>query len=174
MGMNKRTYPCKLAGTGKHGFTLLELLVVIAIIAVIVAFAVANFVGARQRARDIRKKSELQEIKSALRLYYNDFNNYPGPITTVTNTFNGCGGATPPVGACNGSFTAGTTVYMKLLPQTTDYTWSYRQMASGDDFCLWTTLDVTSDTEIAKSQARCNAVCSGVGLTLASYVECAD
>jgi general secretion pathway protein G len=158
----------------QKGFTLLELLVVIAIIAVIVAFAVANFVGARQRARDVRKKMELQELKSALRLYYNDYNNYPGPsLSSSTNTFNGCGGATPPVAACTGEFSAGTTVYMKLLPQTTDYTWSYQQMASGDDFCLWTTLDVTSDTEIAKSQARCNTVC-GATVPAGSYVECAD
>jgi hypothetical protein len=64
-------------------------------------------------------------------------------------------------------------VYMKLLPPQADYDWSYQQMASGDDFCLWTMLDNTSDGEIAKSRARCNTVCGTVAET-GSYVQCAD
>ena len=68
--MNKRTMPAdKQDCVCSQGFSLLELLVVIAIIAVILAVAVANFVGARQRARDVRKKAELTQLKSALRLY---------------------------------------------------------------------------------------------------------
>jgi prepilin-type N-terminal cleavage/methylation domain-containing protein len=165
----------------KHGFTLLELLVVIAIIAVIVAFAVSNFVGARQRARDIRKKAELQQLKSALRLFYNDYSVYPGPVTAATNDLNGCGNHIPPdeecASRCVGQFAAGGTgcgtMYMKLLPPASDYTWNYQQVASGDDFCLWTTLDNASDTEIPKSLLRCNAVCSAV-VPAGSYVECAD
>src|SRR3989304_4722403 len=62
----------------KKGFSLIELLVVITIIAALVAVALPNFLGARQRARDAKKKAELRELKSALRLYYNDFNSYPG------------------------------------------------------------------------------------------------
>jgi prepilin-type N-terminal cleavage/methylation domain-containing protein len=170
--MNKHTYLRKQDCVRSQGFTLLELLVVIAIIAVIVAIAVTNFVGARQRARDIRKKAELQQIKSALRLYYNDYVVYPGPATTTTNTFNGC--AAPPTSTpCSGSFAIGTTVYMKLLPPASDYVWSYRQVSSGDNFCLWTTLDVTTDAEITKSQTKCNLVCSGIA-PAGSYVECAD
>ncbi len=163
----------------KQGFTLLELLVVIAIIAVIVAFAVTNFVGARQRARDIRKKAELQQLQSALRLYYNDYNTYPGPASTISNDLNGCGNATPPTASCvqncAGQFAVGgtgcTNVYMKLLPEPTDYRWSYEQVAGGDNFCLWTALDNTSDSEIAKSQAKCNQVCS---VPSSDYVICAD
>jgi prepilin-type N-terminal cleavage/methylation domain-containing protein len=164
----------KRACLRRQGFTLIELLVVIAIIAVLVAFAVANFVGTRSRARDIKKKSELQQIKSALRLYYNDYQSYPGPSSTVTNTFDGCGLATPPVSACVDSFSAGANIYMKLLPSVTEYVWSYQQVPASDDFCLWTSLENRSDAEIAKSQTRCS-VCSGVGYTAATdYVLCAD
>ncbi len=167
----------------KHndGFTLIELLVVIAIIAVIVAFAVANFVGARSRAKDLKKKSELQQFKSALRLYYNDFNQYPLPASAVDNDIEGCGNATPPVASCGavcgGQFAAGPTqcdsVYMKLLPEATDYVWTYQQMSGGDDFCLWTTLDNASDAEIARSQTRCSGLC-GAAVPPTDYVLCAD
>jgi prepilin-type N-terminal cleavage/methylation domain-containing protein len=164
-----------------EGFTLIELLVVIGIIAILVAFVASNFLGARQRAKDIKKKSELQQMKSALRLYYNDYNIYPGPSSSVDNRLDGCGADTPASGncadECAGQFAAGGTgcsnVYMKLLPPATDYVWSYQQRNTGDDFCLWTTLENVSDGEIAKSQTRCNAVCGSVA-PATDYVVCAD
>jgi prepilin-type N-terminal cleavage/methylation domain-containing protein len=168
------------------GFTLIELLVVIAIIAILVAFVVSNFLGARQRAKDVKKKSELQQIKSALRLYYNDYNIYPLPSSTQTNRLDACGVAVSPAGpsttcsssVCSGRFAAGgvegcDTVYMKQLPPSTDYVWSYKQQSSGEDFCLWTSLDNVSDGEIAKSQARCSSVCSSL-VSSSDYVVCAD
>lgn len=167
--------------TMKKGFTLIELLVVIAIIAVIVAFSVTNYVGIRARAKDVKKKTELIGVKNALRLYYTDFNIYPGPATTTTNNFNGCGTASPPAASCastcSGKFAWGTTgcdtVLMKQLPPSTDYTWSYRQMASGDDFCLWVSLENVSDADVVKSQAKCSTSCSAV-VPSTSYVLCAD
>jgi len=157
----------------KQGFTLIELLVVIAIIAVLVAFAVANFVGARNRAFDIKKKSELQQVKNALRLYYNDFQSYPGPASPSTNSFDGCGTATVPA-TCTNEFVNGTTVYMKQLPNYSPINWHYEQESSGDDFCLWTALNNKSDTDIADSQTRC-VICNAVGYTPATdYVLCAD
>jgi hypothetical protein len=67
---------------------------------------------------------------------------------------------------------------MKLLPQASDYVWNYRQVAGGDDFCLWTTLDNASDAEIAKSQTKCNtaAICSSFSppVPAGAYVVCAD
>jgi len=156
-----------------NGFTLIELLVVIAIIAVLVAFAVANFVGARSRARDLKKKSEFQEMKNALRLYYNDYQTYP-ETGSATNTFNGCGALTPPTDSCSDAFSNSTSVYMKLLPPTTEYVWHYQQMPLNYDFCMWTSLENKSDAEIAKSQTRCS-ICSGVGYTAETdYVICAD
>jgi prepilin-type N-terminal cleavage/methylation domain-containing protein len=164
----------------KQGFTLIELLVVIAIIAVLVAFAATNYVGVRSRAKDIRKKAELSQLKNAMRLYYNDYAQYPATPTDV-NDINGCGTSTPPAtscqAACEGQFAAGATgcdtVYMKLLPPESDYEWEYEVQSGGDDFCLWTTLEVTSDPEIAKSQDKCGSVCTGLSGS-STYVVCAD
>ncbi len=164
----------------KKGFTLIELLVVIAIIAVLVAFAATNYVGVRSRAKDVRKKAELGQVKTALRLYYNDKASYPGPsAATATNDLDGCGAAAnlSCSTTCSGQFAAGgtgcETIYMKLLPPATDYAWSYRQTGSGDNFCLWATLENTSDGEIAKSQSKCSSVCTGITPTT-DYVLCTD
>lgn len=52
----------------KKGFTLIELLVVIAIIGILATFIVASFSSAQQRARDARRKSDLDAVKKALEL----------------------------------------------------------------------------------------------------------
>jgi prepilin-type N-terminal cleavage/methylation domain-containing protein len=61
----------------KTGFSLVELLVVISIIAVLSAVLMVNFVGTRERSRDSQKIQDLNAIKSALRMFYNDNQRYP-------------------------------------------------------------------------------------------------
>ncbi len=59
------------------GFTLIELLVVITIISVLSGLLLVNFVGIRQRGRDAQRKSDLEQIRSALELYRSDNGSYP-------------------------------------------------------------------------------------------------
>lgn len=59
------------------GFTLIELLVVIAIIGLLSTLAVVSLSSAREKARDARRKHDLQNIKTALDLYYDDHGYYP-------------------------------------------------------------------------------------------------
>ncbi len=63
------------------GFTLVEILVVVAIMAVILAVLFPNFMGARQRARDAARKSDLSQIQKALELYKLDQNPQAYPTT---------------------------------------------------------------------------------------------
>ncbi len=58
----------------KNGFTLVELLVVIGIITMITALLFPNFMGARQRARDSQRKTDLKQIQGAVELYKLDQN----------------------------------------------------------------------------------------------------
>lgn len=56
----------------KGGFTLIELLVVISIIGVLSGMAAFNFQQARERARDVQRKSDLKQLQNALELYKDD------------------------------------------------------------------------------------------------------
>ena len=68
--------------TNKKGFTLIELLVVIAIIGLLSTLSIVALNSARARSRDARRISDIQQIQSALEMYYNDANGYPGSLNT--------------------------------------------------------------------------------------------
>jgi len=173
----------------RNGFSLIELLVVISIIASIVALAIPNYLGARQRAQDIKKKEEMTQFKNALRLYYNDFNKYPCGTATCIGAGNGmamfgCGteGALSCATTCTPGFASGAacdTLYMKQLPTgflVTPITIKYWQSGTflGDDFCLQTTLNNLSDPDIATSQSRCTKACGANCTGSGRYCVCAD
>lgn len=101
----------------KKSFTLIELLVVLAIIGILAAMIIASLSGARARARDATRKSDLRQVKTALEMYFNDIEKYPTGVgvgtdwTTLTATLS-----------------ASPTVYMSTVPkdpQDPDKTYSY-------------------------------------------------
>lgn len=155
----------------KKGFSLIELLVVITIIAALISIALPNFLGARQRAKDARKKAELTELKSALRLYYVDHQSYP---TGAGSNINGCGTTGTSQCPLAGPFQAGPsgseTVYMKALPVSYNYYSPHPLYAGSDNFLVKTTLENASDADISTSQARCGYPVP----TPSEYHVCAD
>lgn len=125
--------------TMNKGFTLIELLVVISIIGILASVLLANFVGVRGRASDTKLKNDLRQLKSALRLYYNDYQRYPATLSGP------------------GSFTVSGTVYMKELPIKTDGTSAFTYYSDGNEtFLLEGTLENVSDADVAASQSRCS------------------
>lgn len=128
-----------------RGFTLIELLVTIAIIAVLSAVLIANMVGIRERASDTRTKNDLNQLKKALRLYYNDNQSY---VTGYSN-FTECSSALPGGGGVFKSSSG--TVYMKELPEKC----FYKSGSDSEGFVLRAPLKNAGDEDIAKSASSC-------------------
>lgn len=139
------------------GFTLIELLIVITIIGILAALVLVNLQGVRERARDARRKSDLNSIKTALRLYYNDFRGFPGDSS---GQIAGCGVTGTSVCAWGSAFASSTNTYMNSLPldpissSSNTVTYTYVQTSS-DSYTLTAELENASDPDIADSHSRC-------------------
>lgn len=130
----------------KKGFTLIELLVAIGILAILSTLVMANINSARSRGRDAKRKADLNQVKTALRLYYNDNQSYPADDDA--GGINGAGWGS--------QWTVSGNIYMNKLPQDPLYDaddspeWSYYYGQSNDDkYILKACLENTNDPDSA-------------------------
>ncbi len=72
----------------KKGFTLIELLVVIAIIGILATIASVSMGNARKKARDSKRLADVNQMKTALELYYNENEKYTGACKASGETTN--------------------------------------------------------------------------------------
>lgn len=128
------------------GFSLIELLVVISIIGVLTTVLVMNFVGTRERARDAQKIQNLNSIKNALRMYYNENQTYPKNLSDLGTSYVASLGDIVGVGV-------------------------YTTIPGGDGFRLTIPLEVGAGNEDVNSQVNC-----GIGPTQTDgiYAVCAN
>lgn len=154
----------------KKGFTLIELLIVIAIIGILAALITTNLQGARSRARDLRRKSDLRSIEQSLRLYYNDAKGFPTGDISNNFAIEGCGTITVPTTcAWGGEFSTTNNTYLATLPldpstSTTEISYQYYS-ADSDEYLLVATLENASDQDIVASQTRCAGIYASFGGT---------
>jgi len=149
-----------------RGFTLVELLIVMGILGVLTALMIANISSGRERARDAARKADFGNVRTALRIYYNDYQEYPADSG---GNIMGCGvGGVLQCTWAGGSFEADGNSYMKKLPGNPSGTeYSYTQNPDGEGFLLQVELESKGDESIAESQNRC-----GVSLASDIYVTC--
>ncbi len=163
--------------TKKRGFTLIELLVVISIIGILAAFIVASFTSAQQKARDSRRKADLDAIKKSLELSKSD--------TIGAKYYIAGGGA---FSGCPGyALCALAPSYIKTLPddpQAPTYHYNYQAadptlgMACAGLTCttyrLYARLENANDPQITSSQTQCPGNTDGESIVYPAqtYVVC--
>jgi prepilin-type N-terminal cleavage/methylation domain-containing protein len=151
------------------GFTLVELLVVIAIMGVLASIGLVAFASAQIRGRDVQRKSDLKELKSALELFYSDYGKYPSsnngqimacPYNSATSTGAACTWGQGEFRDVDAGWNIKTS-YFKVLPkdQSTGYTYYYRTVAvngvADSGFQLYAHLENTQDISIISTHVFC-------------------
>lgn len=72
------------------GFTLVEILVVITIISLLAITAIVSFSQIGKQSRDTRRKTDIEQVRTALEIYRNSniYSSYPSDINSlVTNSY---------------------------------------------------------------------------------------
>ncbi len=136
----------------RFGFTLVELLIVIAIIGVLTGISVFALVGTRESARDTKRKTDLEGIKSALEIYKADCNRYPPSSGSGSFSFGGT-----LVG--DGTHCPLTNVYLQSVPQDPLPGRTYSYVAVGNparSYILCASLETINVVD-----PRCTASCGG-------------
>jgi general secretion pathway protein G len=85
----RRTMRASTARAAAGGFTLIELLLVMVILAILAAVIVPKFSGRAEQAKETRAKQDVQNIKTALKMFEVDMGSYPTALDDlVENTGN--------------------------------------------------------------------------------------
>ncbi|MBI2590671.1 MAG: prepilin-type N-terminal cleavage/methylation domain-containing protein [Candidatus Blackburnbacteria bacterium] len=99
-----------------RGFTLIELLVVISIIGILIGLTVVAFQSAKASARDAKRKTDLETIRSALDIYRTDCGDYPATLPAPGSPLIGDG---TPASCATGN------IYISAVPGDPLYTAGY-------------------------------------------------
>jgi len=150
-----------------YGFTLVEILIVIAIIGILTSIGLVTFNSSQIKSRDAKRKAHLQQISSALELYYNDKGQYPAD--DASGNIMGCGAGAIAVctwGTSAFSNTTTGTIYMTKLPADPhSYSYYYRRTATSS-YQLYAHLENTQDKSILSTPPNLNC---GTGANSCNY-----
>ena len=134
----------KLFERKQKGFTLIELLVVISIIGILSSIVLISMGGAREKARDAKRQSDIRQIATACELFYSDDEGYP-----VRADFAALKAADI------GDYMASATILEDPTNSgTLVYTWETTTATTDQEFCVWAELESGSSTKYVAASER--------------------
>ncbi len=149
--------------SGRSGFTLLEILVVMIIIGILTTIGIRGFVQSQIKTRDAQRKHDLEQVKRALELYYNDYDQYPadsgdGLIKLADGTELDWGS----------EFTdSNGTVYMIKLPRDPrGYSYYYETLNDNKSYYLYAYLENDQDRHLTAEEGHASTDCNLSGSDL--------
>ncbi len=134
--------------TKKHqGFTLIELLVVIAIIGILASIVLVSLGGARAKARNARRQSDMRQISLAMEMQYDEDQAYLTSATMLTDI----GDYLSPVPEDPQSTAATPILYDWEANTAATVGCPLTDVAVGQWYCTYATLETTPVTYFAAS-----------------------
>lgn len=148
----------------KKGFTLIELLITLSIIGLLAALALFGTQGVREQARDGKRKSDLETLRSGLEVYRADCNFYPsvsGNAYTVLDNTPGTAAALRGTGSP--SSCVATNTYINQLPNDPQSpTRTYYYASSGNVYIICARLEQAPNpaVDVTGCGNNCGGACN--------------
>ncbi len=124
-----------------RGFTLVELLIVMVILGILTTIVASSFSSSQEKARDTRRKNDLNAVAKAIEVYFNDKGNYPPCNSGYIDGF-----------SWGDEFIdANGTIYMVKLPQEKTSTRNYYYVTEGGQnqtYAIYARLENDQDKDI--------------------------
>ncbi|HYE22987.1 MAG TPA: prepilin-type N-terminal cleavage/methylation domain-containing protein [Candidatus Paceibacterota bacterium] len=160
-----------MVSSRSRGFTLIELLIVIAIIGILSSTVLVSLNSARAKARDARRLSDLNQVRTALELYYFDNGSYPVRANWIGTTPGCYSGPADPKTAIPGL----VPKYLPSMPQDpkptgTSYCYLYRSDGKDYKFMAYNSAETRTPAP-GQPNARYRSGCGSAQRTFAVYSE---
>ncbi len=133
--------------TKNSGFSLVELLITVSIIAILIAIGVASYATINRQSRDTKRKSDIEQIRSALEMYRADNGSYPsagsGSWVAASSATDALIGLTPSL----------VSTYLSVVPRDPKSAQNYMYLASNPSggayygYCLSALLESENPTD---------------------------